>query len=636
MAYLWTDYEWIVIVGALLAFAMAWGIGANDVANAFGTSVGAKTLTLPQACCIAAVFEFVGAVALGGEVAKTISGGIARAAYFNNDPEVFAFGMMCALGAAATWVAIATYLSLAVSTTHSIIGAVLGFALVFGGTGAVVWNDKNYVTHYHMINGVKTAYLVNEFPYSKGLVPVVCSWFVSPTCSCIVSCLFFIAVRTLIMRRENATTIAIWSFPILVVFTVYVNLFLLLFKGARNELKWDKEKSAWVAACIAGGMLLIGMVAGIPYLRWRLRRDMTRQQEEADSKKVDIELVEEAEPTHWFYKALWKAKKAMLHGINQDIHATVDTDPKIAAMHAAAEVFDPETEQIFKYLQVFSACAVSFAHGSNDVANAIGPFAGIWYVYNNRKISTSAETPKWILALGGAGIVVGLATYGYNIIIALGVGMAKMTPSRGFCAELATSFVIVIASCYGLPVSSTQIIVGGEFGIGLCENIKKGPNYALLGKTILGWIFTIFIAGLLSACFFSMGVYAPSVTMGKELRKYELQLRTLSEGMYKDLNASNFALNKTFTDKAFDAYLNTTVYTKLKTTLPNMYNTKLTGNIEADLLMKEVNAALTTYKNYTTTVVGFNKSSKAYSAPGGPLSGTVALTAYTSAQIAKK
>ncbi|PNH03297.1 Phosphate permease PHO89 [Tetrabaena socialis] len=593
----WDDYMWLVILGAIVSFIMAAGIGANDVANAFGTSVGAKTITLRQACVIAAIFEFSGAIGLGGEVAKTIAGSIARPTAFYASPELFAYGMFVALIAASGWVFFATYLSLAVSTTHSIIGAVLGFALIWGGKGAVVWNDR-----------------MKEFPYSKGFVPVVCSWFVSPIMTGVASAIIFYFNRLIVLRRENSTTWAIYTYPILVTITVYVNIFFVIIKGAKNVAKWDQNKAGWVAGCIAAGCLLLAIFPGIWLLRWSVTRDMNRAAQKAADAEAEagkVKDVEEAEvePSSKAAKMFAKFKKAATHGLDQDIHKSVETDQATNDMHAAAEVFNPETEQVFKYLQVFSACAVSFSHGANDVANAVGPFSGIWYVYRNWTVSATGDTPIWVMALGGAGIVVGLATYGYKIMATLGVGLVKMTPCRGFAAELATAFTISLASVYGMPVSSTQCITGGEMGVGLVENWRTGVNWKLFVKQVLAWVATLIVAGFLSAALFALGVYAPSLTMSKEIAVYEDTIRSLSEGLYKDLNKTNFALKSTF--GAFDAKLNKTIYDKIAK-FKAMFDTKKIGYIDPYTLVADLNVTLVTYKNYTVVATGFNPTTKTF------------------------
>ncbi|EFJ51229.1 hypothetical protein VOLCADRAFT_79831 [Volvox carteri f. nagariensis] len=595
----WDDYMWLVIVGFVVSFIMAAGIGANDVANAFGTSVGAKTITLKQACLIAAVFEFAGAVGLGGEVTKTIAGSIARPAAFQAEPEIFAYGMTVALIAASSWVFLATYWSLAVSTTHSVIGAIMGFGLVWGGSGAIVWNDH-----------------ITEFPYSKGLVPVICSWFVSPIMSGIVASFLFALNRGVILRRENSTNLAIYMYPVLVGITVFINVFFVIFKGAKNVAHWESNKAAWVAACIAAACMLLAAFPGIPLLRWAVKRDMERYRRaaqkaadaEANAEKTKDDM-EEPEPTSKALKMFNSLKKMATRGLSQDIHAKVETDQAVHDMHAAAEIFNPETEQVYKYLQVFSACAVSFAHGANDVANAVGPFSGIWYVYRNWAIASSAECPIWVLAMGGAGIVVGLATYGYNIMATLGVGLAKMTPSRGYSAEIATSFTVALASVYGLPVSTTQCITGAEIGVGLTDSIRSGINLKLFGKQILAWIFTLIVAGFLSAALFSFGVFAPSLTMAKDIAKYENQIRSISQDLYKSLNKTNNALNVTY--GLYDASLNRTINGSFAT-LKSMFTVKNIGYIDPDTLLGQLNKAVSTYMNYSVTVTGFNNNTKSY------------------------
>mmetsp|Transcript_5632 Transcript_5632/g.9807 ORF Transcript_5632/g.9807 Transcript_5632/m.9807 type:complete len:285 (-) Transcript_5632:7-861(-) len=247
----WSEYHWIVIVGALAMIAMAWSIGANDVANSFATSVGARTITLWQACCIAAVFEFVGAIALGGEVSKTIAGSITSLTFFEDSPEIFMYGMMCALISAATIVTVATYLSAAVSTTHSIIGAVMGFALVYGGSNGVTWSKD-----------------IPDFPYVAGFVPVILSWFISPIVAGVLSCFIFCMSRLTILRAENAAMRAFIALPLLIILTVFINIFFVLYKGAKNELHWENQQAAWVAAAISAGTLVLS----IPGTLWLPRR----------------------------------------------------------------------------------------------------------------------------------------------------------------------------------------------------------------------------------------------------------------------------------------------------------------------------------------------------------------------------
>lgn len=537
----WTEYEWIVVMGAIMAFYMAWGIGANDVANAFATSVGSKALKLWQACVIAAVMEFTGAVALGGEVTKTVAGSIADVNTFKEYPELFMYGMLCALASAATWLLIATYWLLPVSTTHSIIGAIMGFAMVWNGVNGVLWNQHTDV-----------------FPYSKGFVPVVCAWFVAPISAGIVSSIIFFVNRLLILRRQNSTKIAFWVLPILVFVTLFINLQFVLFKGASKELAWSSSHAAWVAACAAAGACVLSIIIGIPLMRRRFAKDLAAEKaaEEAGGKVEEVEKTTEERfdltphkipDTENPFALIWHTilaaaigfRNQVLRGLFYNVHAAGMQDEHTQAIHQAAEVFDPHTEQVYKYLQVFSACCVSFAHGANDVANAIGPFSGIWYVYRTGKITSSVDAPKWIFILGGLGLVVGLMTYGYNIIMQLGVKMLHLTPSRGFSAEISAALTVSIASRYGLPVSTTQIIVGAEVGVGLVENVKTGLNYWVIIKTFMGWVVTVFIAGLTSAAIFAQGVYAPSINNVKALARYKNGINNITSGMLTTLTKTN-------------------------------------------------------------------------------------------------
>ncbi len=505
------QYQWFVVVGGILSFFMSWGIGANDVANSFATSIGAKTLTLFQACCIAACLEFLGAITLGGEVSKTISSSIAKPGVFVGASEIYAYGMLCSLLSASTWVSLASRYGYAVSTTHSIIGSVIGFTLVWGGNNAIIWVEKT-----------------DEFPYVKGLVPIVISWFTSPLMSSMIAAVIFLGNRHLVLRRHNSSQAAYFALPPLVFLTIFINLFFVLYKGAKAELAWDASKAAWVSVVIACGCSLISGVIGIPFLRWKIRhKEVQTHNNESDivlhndnlMNIISIGNTNVPDPV-----MVVDAKKVFMKIFS-------DKDGNDIEMHAgssaSAEVFAEDTEYVYKYLQVFSSCCVAFAHGANDVANSIGPYAAIWYVYNNAMVSNNVSVPKWMLALGGAGIVIGLWTYGWNVIKSLGGQLCALTPSRGYSAELATALTVSFASVYGIPISTTHCIVGAEVGIGLVENVKTGVNWRLFGKTFMAWIGTLIISGLLSAVLFAQGVYSPSVPMLTDLNSYENSVKNM-------------------------------------------------------------------------------------------------------------
>ncbi|KAG1674480.1 hypothetical protein FOA52_003085 [Chlamydomonas sp. UWO 241] len=591
----WDQYVWMVACGGLAAAFMAWGIGANDVANSFATSVGSKTLRLWQAVVIAGIFEFLGAMVLGGEVAKTVASGIADTTLYTEFPEIYMYGMLCSLTIAGTWLLFATMWCFAVSTTHSIVGAIMGFALVFGGWGGVIWFQEK-----------------GDFPYCNGFVPIILSWFFSPLIGGILSAIIFNICRYAILRRRNSTRRAIYAIPILVLFTLFINLLFVLSKGAKQDMekRYPCSKTtgfkglpakdcndlyaaaSWIAAVCAFGVAVICGLIFCPLLLRKLKREADEAEHAAlevepgasgdDAEKAAAVAVRTSAedrmsaedrtsseaarhekrgqtyesmrvhrapddasmlsmPWHWTQTIFSASKRQVVKGLFFDVHVGASYNAAVIAIHAAAEPFRPETEKIFSYLQVFSAACVAFAHGSNDVANAMGPFSAIYYVYEHWTVpGSSAAAPKWIFALGGAGIVIGLATYGYNIIMTIGVQMLKLTPSRGFSAELAAGLTIALASFFGIPVSTTQIIIGAETGVGLCESIH-GVNWVLLGKTAIGWVLTLLLACGFCAALFSAGAYAPSIPMSQTISQYNMVLFDISDALYTDMEVLNNA-----------------------------------------------------------------------------------------------
>eukprot|EP00798_Chlamydomonas_sp_ICE-L_P004403 gene4403-14528_t len=565
------DYQWIVVTGALACFFMAWGIGANDVANSFATSVGSKTLTLWQAVIIAGIFEFAGAVGLGAETAKTVASSISNTDYYNDAPEMYMYGMLCSLTTAGAWLFFATFMKLPVSTTHSIIGSIMGFSLVYGSWDGVLWNEEK-----------------GNFPYSKGFLPVVLSWFFSPLIGGILSAFFFSASKYVILRRSNSAPWAIWSLPFLLFLTFFINLMFVLAKGAKSRMienfpckpavgMFDKEYSdcndmyaaaAWIAAAAASGVAVIGGAIGIPLLFRKLKISIAEEKEaeEAavgikDKEEVAVEMDEDQEliskiplpplpwskPDVWYMLPLWYGAlpfqfvwRQVLFGLFYDIHdARIQSDVS-KEMEVSAEQFDPHTEKVYQALQVISAACVAFAHGSNDVANAVGPFAAIFYVYEEWKIPGSkTNPPHWIFVFGGVGIVIGLVMYGYNIIKELGCNLLHLTPSRGFSAELAAGMTISLSSFFGIPVSTTQIITGAELGVGLCEGRLSAVNWRLFAKIFSGWILTIILNLAFCACLFSMGAYAPSVIQTQQLRDMRQAIMQTQMVTINNLNTSN-------------------------------------------------------------------------------------------------
>lgn len=489
------EYLWIVVCGAVSAFVMAFGIGANDVANAFATSVGSKSLKLWQAVVIAAIFEFLGAVLLGAQVTATISKGIADSSYYEERPDMLMIGMLCALVGAGLWVITASYLSMPVSTTHSIVGAIIGFSLVAAGPSSIDWK-------------------------SVGLI--VASWFASPILSGLLSGSLFFSVRRWILRSSESLSRSLIFFPILIAFTIFVNVFFITYKGAPG-LSLD-ETPLWLGVTIALGVgFLIGLLAYfffVPYMRRKLEQSKANgerlplMQESTNYKIQDASAIDRERSTSDVEPL--KKESSMRNFVSSSLDRLkgkniIENNLKeenVKDIHDNAEKFDPDTEYMFTFAQVITAIFDSFAHGANDVANSIAPFAAIYAIYQENGYPEESPIPVWVLCLGGGGIVAGLALYGYKIIEAIGIKLAKITPSRGFSIELGSAFVVVVASKVGIPVSTTQCQVGSTVAIGILEG-RSGINWGLLYRTFIGWGITLVFSGCVSAALFSFAVFSP-------------------------------------------------------------------------------------------------------------------------------
>jgi sodium-dependent phosphate transporter len=415
--------------------------------------VGSGALTIKRAVMLASVCEFSGALFMGGHVVKTIRQGISDQSCFEDDPGLLMYGCMCVLFSVAFWLILASYLEMPVSTTHSCVGGMIGMTMIARGSSCVTWYAKT-----------------SQFPYVKGVVAIIVSWLLSPILSGIFASVLFVVLRNLILRSSNSYKRVQYAFPILVGSTFIVNTFFIVYKGAKF-LKLD-DTSISKACAISFG---IGGGTGIL--------------------------------TYFFINPfIFK---------NQDVQVYTQEleDGTVQAIHDNAEKFDEKTEYSMRYLQILTACCDSFAHGANDVANSIGPFASIYVIYKTGKVEKNADMGNdayWILALGATGIVAGLALYGYKILHALGTKMAKLTPSRGICIELGAACVIILGSRLGWPLSTTHCQVGATVGVALLEG-TGGINWRLLYKTIFGWLITLVVVALSTILLFAQGAYAPMV-----------------------------------------------------------------------------------------------------------------------------
>jgi len=498
-------FEWIVVMGGFFAFMAAFGIGANDVANAFATSVGSGALTIKHAVMLAGVFEFCGALFMGGHVVKTIRKGIANQNCFKDDPGLLMYGCLCVIFSVAIWLVVASFLEMPVSTTHSCVGGMIGMTMVARGSSCVVWSAKS-----------------ETFPYIKGVAAIVVSWLLSPIVSGGFSFVFFLTLRALVMRSQNSYARARLAFPVLLACTLIINIFFIVYKGAKFlELDDTPLSTAFAAAFGVGcGAGVLSYFLAVPYILRTtdaLYEQLQLEKAERGTKKVEVEEV--VRQPRELPKGVFGAPKRvyyalvdhLTYSLEHKADSIIEEDPVVQAIHDNAEKFDEKTELSMRYLQILTACCDAFAHGANDVANSIGPFASMVVIFKTGKVSSKAEMGSdsyWILGLGAAGIVVGLALYGYKILHALGTKICKLTPSRGICIELGAACVIIMGSRLGWPLSTTHCQVGATVGVACLEG-AKGINWYIIGKTVVGWMITLVIVGSSTALFFAQGAFAP-------------------------------------------------------------------------------------------------------------------------------
>jgi PiT family inorganic phosphate transporter len=399
-------------LAAVFGLFMAWGIGANDVANAMATSIGAGAITVKQALLIAGVFEFSGAVLAGGEVTSTIRKGIIDASSLEQTPELLVFGMLAALLAAGIWLLLASRRGWPVSTTHSIVGAIIGFAIVGIGVDSVQWSK---------------------------VTSIVASWVASPLIAGIFAFLIFNSVQWLILSRPDPLERARRYVPIYIFLAVFMLSLVTMFKGLKHVGLDISTLECYIIAVVCG--VVAAVIGKVVIMRIQPNR---------------------------------KAEKRFSY-------FTV--------------------ERVFAVLMVVTACAMAFAHGSNDVANAIGPVAAVLSIAKDGALTQESPVPIAILFLGGLGIVIGLATYGRHVIATVGRKITHLTPSRGFAAELAAATTIVLASGTGIPVSTTHTLVGAVLGVGMAGGISA-IDLGVVGRIFLSWVITIPAGAILAIIFF--------------------------------------------------------------------------------------------------------------------------------------
>ena len=417
MAYL-SEIPLALWIAGILALYMAWAIGANDVANAMGTSVGSGALTVGGAIIVAAVLEFAGAFLAGGHVTDTVRKGMLDLSMMTREQLVY--GMLGSLAAAGTLLVVATRFGLPISTTHSIVGAIVGFGAIAVGLDAVKWGK---------------------------IAQIVLSWVTSPLLAGVIAFFIFQITRIKVLDKPDPVAQIRKLGPVFFFFVFFIIGLVTLFKGLK-PLKLDLNLTQSLIGSVALG--LIGAAIGAFFIR-----------------RVDLG---EENPKHRFSRV----------------------------------------ERIFVVLQILTACAIAFAHGSNDVANSIGPLAAISHAVQGMDLGSKAPVEPWMLAIGGIGIVIGLATWGYRVMETIGKKITELTPSRVFAAELAAATTIVVASRLGIPISTTHTLVGAVLGVGLARGIGA-LDLRVVGKILASWVATLPLAAGLSIFFFYFfkGLLAP-------------------------------------------------------------------------------------------------------------------------------
>ena len=447
---------------------MAWNIGANDVSNAMGTSVGSGALTLRKAVILASILEFCGAFFVGANVSQTMQKGLINTEYFLIEPNILILGMCGALLGTGIWLHIASFFGWPVSTTHALVGAILGFGALVGGLDAIRWEET---------------------------LAIVVSWILSPLLSGIISFLFFTVLQRKILFAMNPAEMTKRLLPYLLFIVVGAFTLSLIFNGLENLNLDISFPMALLFSILAG---LIAACIGFFLARREPSPDLCFLDHRLTQNVVSLE-------------------KAVKHLQRVHIPSLEETQGRLSSLLSEVKTLSkslkekgkfPErsseyktVEKLFVYLQILSACFVAFAHGANDVSNAIGPVAAVLNILKNGALSESEHIPSWLLAFGGVGIVIGLATWGWRVIQTIGKKITELTPTRGFCAEFGAATTILIASKMGIPVSTTHCLVGAVLGVGIGRGFRA-LNLSTVREIALSWVITIPASALISILVF--------------------------------------------------------------------------------------------------------------------------------------
>ncbi|KND94335.1 Phosphate-repressible phosphate permease pho-4 [Tolypocladium ophioglossoides CBS 100239] len=568
------QYDYLFAVGTLFAFLDAWNIGANDVANSWASSVSSRSVSYLQAMLGASVMEFTGALGVGGRVADTIRTKVVDIKAFEAQPALLMLGMVCAVVASSCYLTMATRFGMPVSTTHSILGGVLGMGVGALGGGGVTWVGYNKDGSVNI---------------KEGVVQVFLAWIIAPVLSGAFGAIIFTITKYGVLLRSNPAMRGLVLVPIYFWVTASLIVMLLLWKGGDYKVNLTDAQIPGVIVAAGAGWGLLITIFLVPWLYrvvikedWQLRAwhifqgplllrrgevppppadfkgvvrnfyegHLTREELDARRAQYAATVTEDIEGQHekkatgsdtsaqgvepedtapqrksligpkpdgpWYTGAYmwWLVKWLIFRGVDQDVVGSQSEKSVIAGdveeIHARARHFDNRTEFLYTFLQVMTAAAASFTHGANDVANAVGPYASIYQIWQSGAIpGKKSNVPTWILAFGGVGIVIGLWTYGYHIMRNLGNRVTLMSPSRGFSMELGSVITVIMATRLELPVSTTQCITGAIVGVGLCNGDWRAINWRMVAWIYLGWFITVPTAGLISGILMGFITYSP-------------------------------------------------------------------------------------------------------------------------------
>lgn len=447
-----SDVLWMVILGFVIAFVLAFAVGANDVANSFATSIGSGVLSFRQACYLASIFEIAGAVLLGYKVSDTMRKGILDVATYEGNEQQLMYGMLAALIGCAVWLLVATWFKVPVSTTHSIVGATVGFGLVAHGT-----------------KGLKY----------MSLITIAVSWIISPVMSGLISIIIFMLINRFILKASKPLNNGLVALPFIYGITVFINVLSITLDGSKL-LKMDNLPLWLVFVISIAAAVIVSIVAQLFIVPYQRKKILGEEKPSAPSEK--------------------------------EINASVITISTISTQSINSPVLEKNEKtvnKLFNFLQILSAVFSSFAHGGNDVSNAIGPLIAIWLTYTEGNVLQKSESPILLLLYGSFGIVVGLWVFGKRVIETIGTGLTKITSATGFVIENGAATTVLIASKIGIPISTTHCKVGSIVFVGWAygrasssaDKSKKAVDWSLFRGIVYAWLVTLPAAGGLSAFF---------------------------------------------------------------------------------------------------------------------------------------